>query len=132
MLHLLALILLAADPATAAETAAKTPDVGTIAAIAVPAAGTIGFMVRTAWTRWEKRDDEKSLQIEALSKALSKKSDDQATKVEELMRLVVEGARSDAQANAALLERVLKALAEFTSEVRELKRLLDLGHPPAR
>lgn len=68
--------------------------------------------------------DAKDVQIEGLSKALSKKSDEVAAKVQELLTLTLEKAEDAADKNGALVERTLERIAAFTEEVRVLSATL--------
>jgi DNA-binding ferritin-like protein len=64
--------------------------------------------------------DGKDAKIEELSKALSKKSDEFAEKIQELLTLTLEKAEEAGDKNATLVEKMVEKVAAFTDEVRKL------------
>lgn len=75
----------------------------------------------------------KDAKIEELSKALSKKSDDFAIKVQELLQLTLKKAEQAGDKNVDLVERMMEKVSDFTTEVRTLSaELSELSHrqPP--
>jgi hypothetical protein len=64
---------------------------------------------------------EKDAEIIRLGKELSKKSDDHAVKVEELMNMALAEVKGVGMKVEGLLDRALNVQAEFTAEVRALR-----------
>ena len=101
-----------------------------------------GGGLKLVWGYWTKREDEKRKawklvvddkddlirgkdeRIEELSKDLSRKSDQHAEKIEELMTLVVDKVEAWSGKLESVLDRSLKVQAEFTAEVREFTEAL--------
>lgn len=93
---------------------------------------------REAWTKVvDDKDlliDQKDQRIEDLSKELSRKSDQHAEKIQELMTLVVAKVEAWSEKLETVLDRSLKVQAGFTVEVREFTdtlRKLRMGCPKA-
>lgn len=102
-----------------------------------------GVGLKLLWSYWVKREEEKRAawkgvvdgkdeiiklkdeRIEAFSKALSKKSDEHAAKIQELMGLTLGKVEEWSAKQERLLDRALTVQAEFTAEVRKLN--LDPG-----
>jgi molybdopterin converting factor small subunit len=77
--------------------------------------------------------DAKDQKLEDLSKALSKKSDEFAVKIQELLTLTLEKAEEAGDKNATLVERMVEKVAAFTDEVRKLSAAMSaLSHRPPR
>lgn len=112
--------------------------------------GTVGGAVKIVWGYWTKREAEKRAAwqkvvadkdlliaakdqslanlrkekdgvITELQKELSRKSDEHAAKIQELMGITIEKVEDLGQKTESLLDRALTTQAEFTAEVRRLR-----------
>ena len=101
--------------------------------------GGAGGALKLIWSYWTKREgekrkawkkivDDKDLlikdkdeRIEELSKDLSRKSDQHAEKIEQLMNITLDKMEAQQDKNEKLLDRTLSVQAEFTAEVKNLK-----------
>lgn len=77
-------------------------------------------LIKTKDDSYENLRKEKDLAIEALSKTLSKKSDEHAEKIQELMQLTLTKVEEQGEKTEEILSRALNVTSEITGELRSL------------
>lgn len=120
---------------------------GAIAGIVAAASTGAGAVLKAVWSYWTKREEDKRKawkavvddkddliekkdeRIEELSKELSRKSDQHAEKIEELMTLVVDKVESWSGKLEQVLDRSLTVQATFAAEVREFTEAMRQYRP---